>query len=754
MTSAIEDGFPITAISQLAERESWRKEIYRPIYYSHKWWARRLGSVFRAIILSCCVDQDQDVESLFYQPMHFPNVVVFDPFMGSGTTIGEAVKLGCRAIGRDINPVSVGMVTVALQQYARDDVQRVYNHLEAALAPQIRSFYKTPLATGGQGDVLYHFWVKIVPCPHCHHQVELFKSRIFARHAYPKKHPQARAVCPHCGSINEVRYDDGETTCWSCQHSYNPQIGPVSGATVTCPACHTGFKTIDAVRRTECPPAHKMYAKMVLTPRGQKIYLPTDEGDLQSYQRAQDMLPHLWDLIPQDQITPGYNTNQVLNYHYNHWHQMFNARQLACIALLVQEIRAISDPKLRMLFAFLLSGTLEFNNMFCSFKGEGTGAVRHMFSHHILKPELTPLEANLWGTPKSSGSFSTLFQSRILAALDYKDSPFELKLVGSDGALRSDKVYNLSRPVAHPIARSYQEFSNAPCVYLSCGDSSQTDLPDGTVDLVITDPPFFDNVHYSQLADFFHVWLRQMLDERQYSDGPTTRSPREVQDTDAGEFTTKLASVFSECHRVLKDAGLLVLTYHHSRIEGWTSVYQAIRHAGFHITHTQPVKAEMSVSIPIQQSNSPVHFDLILVCRKSPPAVPQAETFPENTPHSEGLPLLACLGETKATVQDLRQGHIEVSLGDIKVMLMGSILSRLAVLDDLSLELSTISELESEVDALAEQILAEIDAPALPSALDHLQHTQDQYLPKAVPVPQQLRFLLETLQRTYHADGT
>ena len=93
----------------------------------------------------------------------------------------------------------------------------------------------------------------------------------------------------------------------------------------------------------------------------------------------------------------------------------------------------------------------------------------------------------------------------------------------------------------------------------------------------------------------------------------TTRSPGEVQDTEAADFANKLSAVLLECRRVLKNNGLLVLTYHHSRIEGWTSVYSAIREAGFHITHTQPVKAEMAVSVPIKQSNSPVHFDLILL---------------------------------------------------------------------------------------------------------------------------------------------
>ena len=83
---AIENGFPIGFISQLAEHESWRKEVYRPLYYIHKWWARRLGSVFRAIILGGNLEKYQDIENHFYQPTRITNTIIFDPFMGSGTT--------------------------------------------------------------------------------------------------------------------------------------------------------------------------------------------------------------------------------------------------------------------------------------------------------------------------------------------------------------------------------------------------------------------------------------------------------------------------------------------------------------------------------------------------------------------------------------------------------------------------------------------------------------------------------------------
>ncbi|MDR1870595.1 MAG: hypothetical protein LBS60_01495 [Deltaproteobacteria bacterium] len=113
---ALEDpNFPFEKISAIAELESWRKEINRPIYHIHKWWAQRLGPVFRAITLAALSPLGTDILKAFYQPKNFKReLIVFDPFMGSGVIIGEAVKLGARAIGRDINPVAYFLVKNAL----------------------------------------------------------------------------------------------------------------------------------------------------------------------------------------------------------------------------------------------------------------------------------------------------------------------------------------------------------------------------------------------------------------------------------------------------------------------------------------------------------------------------------------------------------------------------------------------------------------------------------------------------------------
>lgn len=698
-TSAIEQQFPIALVSQLAEHESWRKDVYRPLSYIHKWWARRLGSVFRAILIASNVGEHHDVASLLWNPIQFPNMVVFDPFMGSGVTIHEAVKLGCRVIGRDINPISYTMVRTALQRYNVADVQATFDALAETVGSQIQSFYRWVSPTGEISDILYYFWVKVVPCPCCDFPIDLFKSRIFARHAYPSRYTQSYALCPCCEAVNEVHVSATKVSCQRCGTMYNPQVGVFTGKRVVCPACSATFKVIDIVRQRTTPLEHRMYAKLVLQQNGTKAFLPIDTGDQLLYDQAIEHLPSVWHRIPQSRIETGYNTDQVLNYNYYHWHEMFNARQLTSLGMLANSIAQIPDSDMRQLFACLFSGTLEFNSMFASFKGIGTGAVRPLFSNHILKPELTPLEANLWGTSKSSGSFRTLFESRILRALDYKVNPFEFRIKSNGQTATSRKIYNITASLNKTISANYQEFVNGDGdgVYLSMGDSATTDIASESVDVIVTDPPFFDNVHYSQLADFFFVWLDSILNDGSSNLQVTTRHPNEVQHTDAVVFTERLTTVLCECYRVLKHTGILVFTYHHTRSEGWEALYQAIRTAGFVVTKTHPVKAEMAVSVSIQQTKVPVNIDLIIVCRKS--------DIVANNQNASNFSATVCFPDVCSAIETLQQAGLKLSQGDVRVVLIGCIFANLARVGSVGREIQILRALDSRLDTYVDAIM-------------------------------------------------
>lgn len=666
---ALEDAdFPIGELSDLAEVESWRKEVHRPIYHLHKWWAQRLGSVFRAILIGAAVPAGTDILPLLSQPLRFPSVLVFDPFMGGGTTVGEALKLGCTVIGRDVNPVACFTVKVSMAPYDRAAVIRGYRSLERRVGRQVAALYECPEPGGRSVTVLYYFWVTVLSCPQCEQFVDLFKSYVFARHAYPRRYPDAQIICPSCGAIVADRYDSTHATCRACGRAFNPQSGPVSGAYAQCTHCDRRFSIVSRLRALGRPPVHRMYAKLVLMPDGAKAYRATDDQDLELYEHARAHLRRLAPELPSSPIEPGYNTNQIINYQYHSWHELFNDRQLLAITLLSQAIQEISEPDIRDLFACLLSGALEFNNMFASYKGEGTGAVRHMFSHHILKPERCPLEANLWGTPKSSGSFSTLFARRVLRALDYKDRPLDLTYTSN--TVR--RVSDLSEPIAWHSARSYADLDSKR-LYLSCGDSSHTDVPDGVVDLVVTDPPFFDNVHYSQLADFFYVWQRQILGECDWFARASSRDAREVQNEDPNVFAERLCSVWRECFRVLTPNGLLIFTYHHSRPAGWSAVLSAVVAAQFVVTACHPIKAEMSVAAPKHQAKEPIDLDIVFVCRKRTAGWVEAVGNVDIVEEARGA---ACLQMGRLT-----RGKRCLSRNDVRVILMAQIVRILSSRD-------------------------------------------------------------------------
>lgn len=608
------DDFPFEFLSHLAERESWRKEIHRPIYHVHKWWAKRLGSVFRGMLLGCQLPTSASLVTEFYRSHAFAGLSVFDPFMGSGTTIGEAHKLGFTTLGRDINPVAVEAVTTALGPLNEHELQAAFTQLETDVAPKIRRLYRSIDKRGRPCDVLYSFWVMQATCPDCSRAVDLFPSYVIARNAYPDRKPEVQVYCPKCGDIAPGLHGDDTATCAECGHQFDPSTGTARGTKGHCGSCDGDFKILDVIAQQKTRPAFRLYGKLVLTSDGRKEYLRATADDLVAYEQCSVELRRAVEAgeltLPNLALEYGHNTRQAMGYGFTSWRDFFNDRQLLALVWLRDAILKLDNPSARRAMLTLFSGVLEFNNLFASYKGEGTGAVRHMFSHHILKPERTPIEANVWGTPKSSGSFSTLFPSRLLRALRYRERPTEVN--GQSGAARMCSAAFTG--VIEPHWPTSAELAQRG-IYLSCGDSSITGLTDRSIDLVVTDPPFFDNVHYSELADFFFAWQQTESCSKPTSNS-TTRHLSEVQDADADKFAEKLQAVFLECHRVLRDDGLLVFSYHHSRHEGWASLAKAILGAGFLVVNSQPVKAEMSGATPKSQAKEPIQFDIILVCRK------------------------------------------------------------------------------------------------------------------------------------------
>lgn len=615
--------FPIREVSVIAKKESWRKEINRPIYHIHKWWAQRLGSVFRAILLYL-MEEDANTWESFYRFHDFSHISVLDPFMGSGTTIGETLKLGASAIGCDINPISSFLVKQELTAVSMADLELTYKKLEKSVASYIKKFYKTiDIETGEEIPVLYYFWVKLVTTP-LGEEIPLFSRYVFAQNAYAASRPEAQILCPECWGIFQGVYNQTEAVCPHCGKQFNPQNGPANNSVVF-DKNGNQYKIKDLIPKDGQLLKEKMYALLAVRSNGEKVYQSIQKYDHDVFAHADSELKEQDFFLPTYEVRPGYNTDQARGYNYFCWKDFFNRRQLLCLGKLLDEILKIDEIDIREQFLCLFSSTLEFNNTFCSYKGEGTGAVRPIFSNHILKPERTPLENSIWGYNKSSGCFSSLYKSRLLKAKSYLSEPFELRI--DEKTQKCEKIV-ASRAISPKICNSWEELArHKNSALILNGNSANLPIPDNTVDFVVTDPPYFDFIHYSELSDFFYAWLSPILrDEYDFFKPKTSGRANEVQQTDAEKFSTLLGDVFAESKRVLKHHGKLVFSFHHSRIDGWGAIAKALVRADLYVTEVFPIHAELMASTPKASAKEPISLDAIICCEKTG-TIPSEDTI-------------------------------------------------------------------------------------------------------------------------------
>ena len=604
-------GIP-TSVSRVAEFESWRREHHRPATYLHKWWARRLGTVVQACLVGSVPEpsghESPGGERAYGTPL--TGLTVFDPFAGSGTTLVEARKLGARVVGRDINPIATLTQRQAFQSWDGDKLRTLHESVRASCQADVDELYVT---SAGE-RVLQYFWVAIGECSQCQEDVELFTTRIFAKHAYPKRFPRSHSVCPHCRAVGEVTASAKRPRCSHCQHTYST-VGPVSGRKFK---CSRGHVTVVITSLNGQVPERRLYAKLVLCAGGNRQYRGIDEFDRDLYQRAEKLLANAAAdevVTPVGALEAGINTRQALNWGYADWASFYNARQAYSLGRIAAALKKLDSSPEREALIAAFGRTVEHHNLFCSYKGEGTGPVRSIFHNHVLRPERCNVEGNPWGSDGGSGGFQEAL-TRLEASTAYKRQPTDIV----DGGTRP-RAQALDRmPLEAPIATTWDAFQGSDdAVYVSTGDAATTDLPDCSIDIVCTDPPYVDNVHYSELADFFDAWMCQLRPFPGYPECAGTRSPNELQNSDPAVFEEMAVNAWKECHRVLKDEGILVFSFHQSKMPGWLALMRSLSRAGFIVTATRPVVAEVSSSLTKGAAALPNRIDVIIVARKSHP---------------------------------------------------------------------------------------------------------------------------------------
>lgn len=671
----IERTFPINQVNRIAEREAHAKRYYRPIYTMHKWWARRLGSVFRAIAIYSLLDDEMVGEmadgvpedllyfekdetarlwDLYLQDVRVQDsVIVLDPMMGGGTCVVEALRLGAKVIGCDINPVAWFIVKKEIEPVDLDDLNAAFKHLDDTVAPDILKYYKTRCPVcHSEADAMYYFWVKELQCANCGRDVPLFKDYRLASSRSPtvehhrhvvcaecgsdfapsKGSPQCpgcgshfgrrryhHVMCPQCGQLFEVRDYRQQHTCPLCGTAHVPADGNLHDRYYTCPACSQKYATVDAIAQLG-KPSERLYAV--------EYYCAT--CDRKGYKAAEDLDQRLYELarqefarskvglpIPDQQIPEGNETTPRLpNWGYRYFWEMFNERQLLCAATLLRHVLSIPNGNVREHLLLAFSETLNYNNMLCQYN-RSKHHLTEIFKEHDFYVPAAPVENNIWGTAYGTGGFRGKFAAMREGKL-YGAQPFEKYVSGARVAERRGLSAILAPPVSTPGG-----LRAAGDRLLLCRSSDYLPLQSASVDLVLTDPPYYHNVQYAELSDFFYVWLRLGL-RHEYPHFRAELTPKSKEvilnpardgKTTSEDFLRDLQAVFAECYRVLRDDGLMIFTYHHKQDEAWSAVLGALLNACFYITAAWPIHSEMSTSSHIYEKKN-ISYDTIIVSRK------------------------------------------------------------------------------------------------------------------------------------------
>lgn len=706
-------------MDEFAERESYSRRHYRPVYSMHKWWARRPGSTFRMLGLACLTDENTTKDDILKQNEsgsysgqylrnnsdEFNDITVLDPFTGGGTTLVELNRLGTDTIGYELNPVAWWTTKKTIEDVDLRKLGEGYKNVIQTVRKEIGDWYKTvDPTTGRECDILYSFQSQHLPCLTCSETVNLFPKRILRG---KRKTTPAVVYCPNSKCDDRIIRLDRELTetevCPSCNTEFNPKDGNYGYGKYTCSNGHK-HDVKETLQRLNETPSFEYFALHYRAPDGEKKFKELDEDDRQKiesirryYDSHEDEL-----FIPDQSIPEGDKTQALLNYNYSQFKQLFSRRHRVTFAKLLECAKELEDEAVSETLITAISSALEYNSKLCKWYTRNGGYGGNTFARHAYIPRVQPVEGNPLGE-EGLTSLHNFFENKIYAAKEYCKNPYEKVKNTRTGEVKTHEIIG-------------ESISETRLKSLNSKTSESLDEDDESVDYVITDPPYYDNVQYSELSDYFYVWLREALkdDYEEFQPELVPKAREIVANTNAGKgeefFVESLANVFSETNRVLKPDGEMVFTYHHNENEAWSVILEALVESGFTVTGAYPVQSEMPNNPHISDLDN-AEYDILVFANK--------ESADEETTLNQLRQDL--FFEIQDMIAEERERHQNLSTADLGVILRGKCMyyySRHYPNVYSEGEQAGIDEALDMVDSIIEQVLE--GSVNLPRSIDPL----------------------------------
>jgi putative DNA methylase len=244
---------PVQRLAVLSAREGWRPKQQ---YQVHRWFARRFSSVVRSLLVAACASNDTDFWAGYKDGVDYTGFTVLDPFVGGGTSVVEAQKLGATTIGVDVDAVACAITRFETQSHDGADLEAALHRLEARIGDKLLRYYTTRDAEGQQRKVLHFFWVQRVKCGECG---QLVDAHPHYQLAYQAEGYYQWVFCPDCHAIAKLPRSRRRHVC-GCGRKFQIHSGIVRRGVLMCPRCNHHESLINLARRTKSCPKWYLFA--------------------------------------------------------------------------------------------------------------------------------------------------------------------------------------------------------------------------------------------------------------------------------------------------------------------------------------------------------------------------------------------------------------------------------------------------------------------------------------------------------------
>jgi adenine-specific DNA methylase len=550
-----------------------------------------------------------------------PDLAVADPMAGGGSIPFEALRSGLRTLAGELNPIAYVVLAATIDYPARfgEELARAIEGFGKSWGDRARERLAAFFPSQPREQVLAYLWARTVACPYTGKPVPLSPNWWLRS----KDEPVVAVRLVAEATADQVRFEIVRGRAASAAH---PERGTVAGGKAVSP--WTGEAIPEDYIKTEAQAGRmgaQLYAVAIQTSKGKDFRLPTEE-DLQAVRRAEQELARRlpeWEargLVPREPFPETATDTRPLQYGMPTWADLFSPRQLLALCTYLEtyyevarEVRAAlpADRAKAVLtyLALVLDKCADYNSMLASWHA-GRTVMRNTFDRHDF-------------------SFKWSFGEMNLIAPD----------MGFDWAV--DQILDAYRGIAglaKGSARQLFAVSNRrEPVALRLGNAAaMAEAPSGSLHAIVVDPPYYGNVMYGELSDFFYVWLKRTVGDL-YPEAFSTvltdkdaeavanparfkglagRRPDELADQD---YERKMLACFREFHRVLRPDGVLTVMFTHKRADAWNALGRALIEAGFEVRASWPVRTESEHSLHQAKKNA-AQSTILMVSRKRAPA--------------------------------------------------------------------------------------------------------------------------------------